>query len=102
MNVAELIDILSDLDPESSVEMAIVAPVGKGSEEITVDQYEVEGILPRDPEDHDGAMVVWLIGGEPEDVEEFIDAIGGEEDPMHTAHQAEVIDLGRAAQARRT
>ncbi len=102
MNVAELIDILSDLDPESSVEMAIVAPVGKGSDEITVDQYEVEGILPRDPGDHDGAMVVWLIGGEPQDVEEFIDAIGGEEDPMHTAHQAEVIDLGRAAQARRT
>ena len=62
MNVAELIDILSDLDPESSVEMAIVAPVGKGSDEITVDQYEVEGILPRDPEDHDGARVGWLIG----------------------------------------
>ena len=47
MNVAELIDILSDLDPESSVEMAIVAPVAKGSDEITVDQYEVEGILPQ-------------------------------------------------------
>ena len=54
MNVAELIDILRDLDPETIVEMAIVAPVTDQSDDITVDQYEVEGVLPRDPADHDG------------------------------------------------
>ena len=37
MNVAELIDILRDLDPETIVEMAIVAPVTDHSEDITVD-----------------------------------------------------------------
>ena len=52
MNVAELIDILRDLDPDTIVEMAIVAPVTDRSDDITVDQYEVEGVLPRDPADH--------------------------------------------------
>ena len=41
MNIAELMDILKDLDPDTSVEMAIVAPVGANSDEITVDQYPV-------------------------------------------------------------
>lgn len=46
MNVAELIDILRDLDQDAIVEMAIVAPVTTADEMITVDQYVVEGILP--------------------------------------------------------
>ena len=66
MNVAELIDILKDLDPEAVLELAIVAPVVADDDTITVDQYTVEGILPRDPADHDGESVVWLIGGDEE------------------------------------
>ena len=90
MNVAELIDILRDLDPETIVEMAIVAPVTDQSEDITVDQYEVEGVLPRDPADHDGESVVWLIGGEPHDVDEFVDAIEGAGDNVQTDRKSVV------------
>lgn len=100
MNVAELIDILRDLDPETVVEMAIVAPVDDNSEEITVDQYPVEGVLPRDPEDHDGEPMVWLIGGEANDVDEFIDAVETQSEQVHTAHHGDVIDF-KAASGRR-
>jgi hypothetical protein len=100
MNIAELMDILKDLDPDMSVEMAIVAPVAANSEEITVDQYPVEGVLPRDPTDHDGALVVWLIGGEPEDVDEFIDAVEDQTDAIQTTRQGELIDLQTAAARR--
>lgn len=101
MNVAELIDILRDLDPETIVEMAIVAPVTDQSDDITVDQYEVEGVLPRDPADHDGESVVWLIGGEPHDVDEFVDAIEGAGDNVQTSEYADVIDIDRGAEARK-
>ena len=92
MNVAELIDILKDLDPDAVLEMAIVAPVTANDDSITVDQYTVEGLLPRDPADHEGESVVWLIGGEAADVDEFIDAIGAE-DPLTT--DGDVIDMTR-------
>ena len=92
MNVAELIDILKDLDPDALVEMAIVAPVTAEDESITVDQYTVEGILPRDPADHDGESVVWLIGGEAHGFDEFIDAVGAE-DPLSHAGEGDVIDM---------
>lgn len=92
MNVAELIDILKDLDPEAVLELAIVAPVVADDDTITVDQYTVEGILPRDPADHDGESVVWLIGGEANDVDEFIEAIGGEED---VPQDGDVIEMER-------
>lgn len=92
MNVAELIDILKDLDPDALVEMAIVAPVTAEDDSITVDQYTVEGILPRDPADHEGESVVWLIGGEAKDVDEFIDAVGAE-DPRSHAGEGDVIDM---------
>ena len=95
MNVAELIDILRDLDPEAIIEMAIVAPVTNDDDMITVDQYVVEGILPRDPADHDGESVVWLIGGDPADVDEFIEAIGGDEDSIPLPTDGEVIEMKR-------
>ena len=100
MNISELMDILKDLDPETAVEMAIVAPVSPDSEEITDDQYPVEGVLPRDPADHDGAMVVWLIGGEPHDVDEFIDAVEDHADQIQTTRRGELIDIQSAANRR--
>ncbi len=102
MNIAELMDILKDLDPETSVEMAIVAPVSSDSQDITVDQYTVEGVLPRDPADHEGSLVVWLIGGEPDDVDEFIDAVEDHTDAIQTARQGELIDLQSAASRRQS
>ena len=47
MRVSELIDMLKDQPPDAEVELAIVAPVGDDSDEdITVDRYSVEGMLP--------------------------------------------------------
>ena len=95
------VDILRDFDPETIVEMAIVAPVSAEADEITVDQFEVEGVMLRDPADSDGEQVVWLIGGDSNDVEEFIDAMESVAGEVQTNHHAEVIDLERAHTARR-
>jgi hypothetical protein len=82
MRVHELIDILSDQPADSEVELAIIAPVDGESEDITVDRYFVDGVLPwQDSEDDDGAEVepgelsIWLVGGEEGDVNAFLDAI---------------------------
>lgn len=86
MRVSELIDILRDQDPESEVELAIVAPVDDDSDDITVDRYTVEGVLPWEPDDEadeDDGVTVWLVGGEEEDVEAFLDAVEADDDHEH-------------------
>jgi hypothetical protein len=79
MRVSELIDMLKDQPPDAEVELAIVAPVDDDDDEdITVDRYTIEGMLPWQDEDEDGneeELVIWLVGGEDEDVEQFLDAI---------------------------
>jgi len=79
MRVSELIEMLKDQPPDAEVELAIVAPVNDDDEEdITVDRYGVEGMLPWQDDDDDGnpeELVIWLVGGEDEDVEAFLDAI---------------------------
>jgi hypothetical protein len=79
MRVSELIEILQDQPPDAEVELAIVAPVDDENEDITVDRYSVEGMLPwqddePDEENQDG-LVIWLVGGEDDDVDAFLDAI---------------------------
>jgi hypothetical protein len=79
MRVSELIEILKDQPPDAEVELAIVAPVADDNEDITVDRYSVEGMLPwqddePDEENEDG-LVIWLVGGEDDDVDAFLDAI---------------------------
>ena len=84
MRVSELIDMLKDQPPDAEVELAIVAPVGDDEDEdITVDRYSVEGMLPWRDEDENGDdedIVIWLVGGEDDDVEAFLDAIENQED----------------------
>ena len=84
MRVSELIDMLKDQPPDAEVELAIVAPVGDDSaEDITVDRYSVEGMLPwrdEDEEGNDEELVIWLVGGEDDDVEAFLDAIEHQDD----------------------
>lgn len=77
MNVRELIDYLSEQDPDAEVELAVIAPVDPTSDDIFVDRYSVEGLLPRTEVDDDGndEDVIWLIGGEDADVEAFLDVI---------------------------
>jgi hypothetical protein len=85
MNVRELIEILKDYPEDTEIEMGIVAPV-TDDDQIAVDRYPIEGVLPWEDDesaDGDGAAdaepVLWLIGGEEEDVEAFLDAISDEE-----------------------
>jgi hypothetical protein len=84
MRVSELIDMLKDQPPDAEVELAIVAPVGDNEDDdITVDRYSVEGMLPWQDEDEQGNdedLVIWLVGGEDDDVEAFLDAIEHQED----------------------
>lgn len=76
MRVSELIDILSDYPPDMEVELAIVAPDKDTEEDIAVDRYVLDGVMPWVEETEDGPeSSVWLIGGEESDVEAFLDAI---------------------------
>ena len=74
MRVSELIDMLRDQPPDAEVELAVIAPVDDDNEDITVDRYSVEGMLPWTDDDSD-ELVIWLVGGEDDDVEAFLDAI---------------------------
>jgi hypothetical protein len=73
LTVAELIDMLSHHPGDSVVEMSIIAPIREGDDDITVDRYNVDGVVPWSDEGE--GDVVWLIGGEDADVDVFIDAI---------------------------
>jgi hypothetical protein len=74
LTVAELIDMLSHHPGDAVVEMSIIAPIEEGDDDITVDRYHIDGIMPwSDGEEDD--VVVWLVGGEDTDVDVFIDAI---------------------------
>ena len=79
MRVSELIEILQDQPPDAEVELAIVAPVDDENDDITVDRYSVEGMLPwqddEPDEDNEDGLVIWLVGGEDDDVDAFLDAI---------------------------
>jgi hypothetical protein len=92
MRVNELIDILRDQPAEAEVELAVVAPVEDDADDITVDRYVIDGVLPwidaddepsldddgideGKPASADGAITVWLVGGVDADVDAFLDAI---------------------------
>ncbi|MBI4882931.1 MAG: hypothetical protein HY826_02620 [Actinobacteria bacterium] len=83
MRVSELIEMLKDQPPDAEVELAVVAPVGgEDDDDITVDRYSVEGMLPWRDEDEAGneeELVIWLVGGEDDDVEAFLDAVEHQE-----------------------
>lgn len=88
MLVSELIDMLRDQPPDAEVELAIIAPVEDDGEDITVDRYTVEGMLPWTDTDEDGGeeLVIWLVGGEDDDVEAFLDAIEQDNGHDHDGH----------------
>lgn len=94
MRVRELIDILSDQDPDAEVELSIVAPTDEDDDDVEVDRYRIDGVLPWedddiDPDGDETPSKVWLIGGEADDVERFLDAVEGLEGGLggtHTEH----------------
>jgi hypothetical protein len=71
MNVRQLIDILQGYPPETEVELAVVAPIADAHEPMEVDRFDVAGVLPW--EEDDGEVVLWLVSGEDDDVEAFLD-----------------------------
>ena len=79
MLVRELIDILRDHPGDLEVELAVVAPVDEDSDDITVDRYPVDGVLPWEDDDAslsaEESRVIWLVGGDDDDVEAFLDAV---------------------------
>ena len=88
MLVSELIEMLKDQPQDAEVELAVVAPVDDDNDDITVDRYSIDGILPwqdeADEENPDAELVIWLVGGEDDDVDAFLDAIENEDD--HEGH----------------
>ena len=76
MQVRELIDILSEHPADAEIELAVIAPVDDESDDITVDRYPVDGVLPwQDDEEGGDELVIWLIGGDDDDVDAFLDAV---------------------------
>lgn len=74
LTVAELIDMLSHYSGDQIVEMAVVAPVNDGDDDITIDRNVIDGVMPWNHDDTDDE-VVWLVGGNQADVDTFIDAL---------------------------
>ncbi len=96
MRVSELIDMLKDQPQDAEVELAIVAPLAdENDDDITVDRYPVEGLLPwqdDESDDPDDGLVIWLVGGEEDDVDAFLDAIEqGEHDHEGHEHSADGV-----------
>ena len=82
MRIAELLDILRDYPQEWEVELAVIAPLEDANPEITVDRYSVEGMLPWEDDDDEGnpeEVVIWLVGGEDDNVDAFLDALDTED-----------------------
>jgi hypothetical protein len=74
LTVAELIDLLSHHPADAIVELSIIAPVAEGDDDITVDRYHIDGVMPWSDEGSDDE-IVWLVGGEDDDVDVFLDSI---------------------------
>jgi hypothetical protein len=78
MNARQLIDILQGYPPETEVELAVVAPIADAHEPMEVDRFDVAGVLPW--EEDDGEVVLWLVSGEDDDVEAFLDWVEDDSD----------------------
>ena len=76
MHIAELLDILRDYPHDWEVELAVVAAINPEDEDIAVDRYSIEGVLPWE-DDEEGLTRLWLVGGEDENVDDFLDALEG-------------------------
>jgi hypothetical protein len=89
MNARELIDILTGYPPETEVELAVVAPVAEVDEPMEVDRFDVAGVLPW--EEDDGEIVLWLVGGEDDDVEAFLDWVEDNAEDETTPTEADHV-----------
>jgi len=86
MRVRELIDFLRVQDPEAEIELTIVESDPTDDTTLGVTRYPIVEVITV-PADEDGddtsdddTEIVWLLGGEQDDVDDFIDAISGDDD----------------------
>lgn len=77
MKVHELVEILQEYPPDIEVELVIVCPVDHPGDPVEVDRYSVGAVLTWEEEDE--GELAWLVGGEEDDLEAFVDATGLEE-----------------------
>jgi hypothetical protein len=75
VRVDKLIEILRRYPTDLEIELAVVAP--PEGDDLEIDRYSVEGVL--EWEDEEGTSCVWLVGGEAENVDAFLDTIEDEE-----------------------
>ena len=74
MRVNELIDLLQRQPFDAEVELAVVFPTDDEQDEITVDRFPVDSVMPWRDDDSD-ELVIWLIGGDDAMVTEATRAI---------------------------
>ncbi len=97
MNVRQLIDILQGYPPETEVELAVVAPIADAHDPMEVDRFDVAGVLPW--EEDDGEVVLWLVSGEDDDVEAFLDWVEEDAEDAETHDHDHDTDGGAAGPA---
>jgi hypothetical protein len=78
MTVGELLEVLRGHDPTTEVVMSIVAPIADDDEEIVTDLFTIDATFLWPDDDADGE-VLWLVGGEEEDVERLLEEIESDE-----------------------
>jgi hypothetical protein len=74
MRVSELIDLLQRHPFDAEVELAVVFPTDDDQDEITVDRFPVDSVMPWVDDDSE-EVVIWLIGGDEDDLDAFENAI---------------------------
>ncbi|CAB4733265.1 MAG: hypothetical protein F2934_08185 [Actinobacteria bacterium] len=79
MLVRELIDFLRLQDPDAEVDLSFVQPDTEDDNSLDVIRVALLEVLTV-PDDETGVESVWLVGGEDSDVEDFLDAISGDDD----------------------
>lgn len=79
MLVRELIDFLRLQNPDAEVDLAVVQPDEEDDNSLDVLHMALQHVLTV-PDDETGEEFVWLVGGEAGDVEDFIDAISGDDE----------------------
>jgi hypothetical protein len=73
MRIAELLDILRKYPQDWVVELAVVFPGENYEYDDFVDNYSIEAVVPW--EKHDDGTRLWLVGGEDDNVDAFLDVV---------------------------
>ena len=79
MLVRELIDFLRVQDPDAVVEVAIVESDPNDDTSIDLTRLPLLEMITLPDDENDDQELVWLVVGEADDVDDFIDAIADDD-----------------------